>query len=274
VIFVGDNSSRALKARRNEGDEAVQAFYSVEVAAEHLRGELRRGDLVLLKGSMADRLDVIATEVMRPGEAGGRSPEPAGAGSGGRVQVVVGLGNPGAGLGETPHNVGHRVVDLLAASLGASWTPQRDAMVARVDGGGPTTYLIKPAARMNVIGPAVRRIGLRLGFAAPDCILVHDDLDLPMGSVRARARSSDGGHRGVRSVFRAFRTDEIRRVRVGVGRPAPGQPVEEFVLTPFAAEARADLDEALAAAADRALEVLGRPERIRGRANRGRAAAA
>jgi aminoacyl-tRNA hydrolase len=269
VIFVGNNSSRALKARRHEEDEGVQAFYSVEVAAEHLRSELRPGDLVLLKGSLADRLDVIAAEVMRPRHAGGRPPDPGGAGSGDRFQVVLGLGNPG-GFDDTPHNVGHRVVDLLARALGASWTQQKDAVVARVDGEGQTTYLIKPAARMNVIGPAVRRIGGRMGFSASDCILVHDDLDLPIGTVRVRTRSSDGGHRGVRSVFQAFRTDEIRRVRVGVGRPEQGQPVEEFVLTPFAPATLADVDGAVAEAADRALELLGRPERVgRGAAQRG-----
>ena len=263
VIFVGNNSSRALRARRGEEDEAVQAFYSVEVAAEHLRGELQPGDLVLLKGSLADRLDVIAAEVMRPRDAGRRPPDPDGAGSGGRLQVVLGLGNHGAAFDDTPHNVGHRVVDLLARALGASWTQQKDATVARVDGEGQTTYLIKPAARMNVIGPAVRRIAGRMGFSASDCILVHDDLDLPIGTVRVRTRSSDGGHRGVRSVFQAFRTDEIRRVRVGVGRPEQGQPVEEFVLTPFAPATLADVDEAVAEAADRALELLGRPERVR-----------
>ena len=123
---------------------------------------------------------------------------------------------------------------------------------------------------MNVIGPAVRRIGGRMGFSASDCILVHDDLDLPIGTVRVRTRSSDGGHRGVRSVFQAFRTDEIRRVRVGVGRPEQGQPVEEFVLTPFAPATLADVDGAVAEAADRALELLGRPERVgRGAAQRG-----
>ncbi len=206
---------------------------------------------------------------MRPRDAGRRPRDPDGAGSGGRFQVVLGLGNPGAAFDDTPHNVGHRVVDLLARALGASWTQQKDAMVARLDGGGRTTYLIKPGARMNVIGPAVLRIARRLGFSASDCILVHDDLDLPIGTVRVRTRSSDGGHRGVRSIFQAFRTDEIRRVRVGVGRPARGQPVEEFVLTPFAPGDRADLDEALAEAADRALELLGRPERVGRGAARG-----
>ena len=150
------------------------------------------------------------------------------------MRVVVGLGNPGGGYGDTPHNVGHRVLDLLAGALGARG---RGSRARRWRGWRPTarsTYLVKPAARMNVAGPAlVRDRPGAWAFGSPDLVLVHDDLDLPVGSVRVRTRSSDGGHRGVRSVFQAFRTDEIRRVRVGVGRPAPGQPVEEFVLTPL-----------------------------------------
>ena len=118
VIFVGNNSSRALRARRHEEDEAVQAFYSVEVAAEHLRGELRPGDLVLLKGSLADRLDVIAAEVMRPRDAGRRPPDPGGAGSGGRFQVILGLGNPGAAFDDTPTTSG-------TASSTSSRAPRR-----------------------------------------------------------------------------------------------------------------------------------------------------
>jgi PTH1 family peptidyl-tRNA hydrolase len=129
--------------------------------------------------------------------------------------------------------------------------------VARAEAGGAVAYLVKPDARVNVAGPALVEIGRRLGFGSPDLVLVHDDLDLPVGSVRVRTRSSDGGHRGVRSVFQAFRTDEIRRVRVGVGRPAPGQAVEEFVLTPLPPETVAALDEAAAEAAGRALELLG-----------------
>jgi UDP-N-acetylmuramoyl-tripeptide--D-alanyl-D-alanine ligase len=256
VVFTGNNSARALRARRGEGDEALQAFYSVEVAAEHLRGAVRPGDLVLLKGSVNDRLDLIADELMRP--RGARRPRAHAVppGSGGSVRVVVGLGNPGERYGDTPHNVGHRVLDRLASGLGARWAREPGAMVARTEADGAVAYLVKPDARVNVAGPALLEIGRRLGFGSPDLVLVHDDLDLPVGSVRVRTRSSDGGHRGVRSVFQAFRTDEIRRVRVGVGRPAPGQPVEEFVLTPLPPETVAALDEAAAEAAGRALELL------------------
>jgi UDP-N-acetylmuramoyl-tripeptide--D-alanyl-D-alanine ligase len=268
VVFVGNNSAKSLRARRGEGDVALQAFYSVEVAAEFLRAELRRGDLVLLKGSESDRLDLIAAELMQP--------EPAVAGrelgvpdSGGRLQVVVGLGNQGARYADAPHNVGHRVLDRLATALGATWEQERDAAVARVADGDRTLCLVKPAARMNASGPLLARVARRIGFGAPDLVLVHDDLDLSIRQVRVRERSGDAGHRGVRSVLQAFRTDEIRRVRVGVGRPPRGQPADEYVLEPFALQVRADVDGAVAEAADRVLELLGRPERVRGRAARG-----
>jgi UDP-N-acetylmuramoyl-tripeptide--D-alanyl-D-alanine ligase len=272
VVFVGNNSAKCLKARRHERDDALQAFYSVEAAAEFLRAKVRPGDLVLLKGSPVDRLEVIAERLEVPAGTAGRGVEVPD--SGGRLQVVVGLGNPGARYAGTPHNVGHRVLDLLARALGADWVPGPDATVARVGSGGRPVCLLKPTARMNATGAVLERVARRMGFGPPDCILVHDDLDLPVRSVRVRTRSGDAGHRGVRSVLQTFRTDEIRRVRIGIGRPEAGQGIEEFVLTPFAPEVRADVDGAVAEAADRVLELLGRSERIRGRANRDRGAAA
>ncbi len=268
MVFVGNNSAKSLRARRGEGDAALQAFYSVEVAAEFLRAELRRGDLVLLKGSESDRLDLIAAELMRPERAGaGRElgvPD-----SGGRLQVVAGLGNPGARYADTPHNVGHRVLDRLATALGATWEAQgrRGGGAGGATATGPCAWS-KPAARMNASGPVLVRVARRIGFGAADLVLVHDDLDLSIRQVRVRERSGDAGHRGVRSVLQAFRTDEIRRVRVGVGRPPRGQPADEYVLQPFAREVLADVDGAVAEAADRVLELLGRPERVRGRAAR------
>jgi aminoacyl-tRNA hydrolase len=279
VIFVGNASAKCLKAKQDTRDETLRAFYSVEAAAQHLRGCLRSGDLVLIKGSRIDRLEVIVMESMRSwsvadGQRSDRSLPgvdavaiPA-AEAGGRLQVVVGLGNPGARYDDTPHNVGHRVLDLLASTLGAGWRQEADAMVAMVESSGKTLYLIKPAARMNTIGPTLLAIGERMGFGPGDCILVHDDLDLPIRSVRVRTRSGDAGHRGVRSVFQAFRTDEIRRVRVGIGRPPQSQEVEDYVLTPFDAATLDIVDGACAEAADRALALLGRSERVRGRASR------
>jgi aminoacyl-tRNA hydrolase len=247
VVFVGNHSAKVLKAKRGD---ALQAFYSAEAAAEHLHDWLAPGDLVLLKGSPIDELERISTTSKRSPRS------PAFASSGG-CQVVAGLGNPRPGDRDTPHNVGHRVLDLLASALGAAWSEQKDAQVARGDG----VLLLKPVAWMNVSGRALAALAERLGFGPADLILVHDDLDLPIRSVRVGARSGDGGHRGVRSVLRAFRTDEIRRVRVGVGRPAQGQRVGGFVLAPFDAESLAAVDAACADAANRILELLGRARR-------------
>jgi PTH1 family peptidyl-tRNA hydrolase len=271
VIFVGNASAKALGAKRHANDDRVEAFYSPEAAAEHLLGWLRPGDLALLKGSSnADRLDAIVEAARQPRRlassrgAGVRAQERAG-----RLEVVVGLGNPAPQLRDTPHNVGHRVLDVVADALGARWEQDGDALVARSERDGRSVLLLKPAAWMNVTGKRLLALAERLGFGAPDFILVHDDLDLPIRSVRVRMRSGHGGHNGVRSVLDAFRTDEIRRVRVGVGRPPKGQRVEDFVVTPFDAASLAALDGACAEAADRVLELLGRRERVRGAARAG-----
>jgi aminoacyl-tRNA hydrolase len=249
AVFVGNNSAKALAGRRHAGDEALQAFYSAEAAAEHLHAWLRPGDLVLLKGSPLDRLGAIAAE--RP-LAGTVLPASRG------CPVVVGLGNPGARFRDTPHNVGHRVLARLASELGARFEEERDGRVARAVHAGEPLLLVEPAARMNVTGPCLTALARRLGFAAGDLVLVLDDLDLPLGTVRVRERSGDGGHRGLRSVLEAFRTDEIRRVRIGVGRPARGREVEAFVVAPFDPESLARVDAACAEAAARVLELLGR----------------
>ena len=249
VVFVGNNSAKALRA--SPGNDALQAFYSSDVAAEHLHAWLRPGDLVLVKGSPYDALDPIATGSRRTTRLDARPR--------GRCQVVAGLGNPRTSLRDTPHNAGHRVLDRLADALGASWHDEGDAQVARVDG----LLLVKPAAWMNVSGRTLAAVAERLGFGAADLIVVHDDLDLPLGSVRVRTRSGDGGHRGMRSVLHAFHTDEIRRVRVGVGRPTGGLSFERFVVTPLDPARLAALDEACAEAANRALALLGRGERVR-----------
>jgi PTH1 family peptidyl-tRNA hydrolase len=173
------------------------------------------------------------------------------------AHVVVGLGNPGAEYRDTRHNVGQRVLDHLARHvLGVPW--RRDGPMIRARGrwGGAPIALIKPLAFMNVCGPVVAE-ALRRHRAGPeDLILVYDDLDLPLGTVRVRLKGSHGGHRGVRSVIEALGTQEFRRVKVGIGRPARKEDVVDFVLTPFAPEEWPTVDAAVAAAAERVLALI------------------
>jgi PTH1 family peptidyl-tRNA hydrolase len=86
---------------------------------------------------------------------------------------------------------------------------------------------------MNVTGPAVERLGRRLGLDPADLILVYDDIDLPLGTVRVRMKGSHGGHKGVRSIIETLGTAELRRVKVGIGRPGGKDEVVDHVLSPF-----------------------------------------
>jgi UDP-N-acetylmuramoyl-tripeptide--D-alanyl-D-alanine ligase len=171
--------------------------------------------------------------------------------------VVVGLGNRGARFQDTPHNVGQRIVDELARSLGTEWKQLDHAAVAKVDGDNGSFYLVKLLAEINESGPVLRDIGRELGFEWSDCILVHDDLDLPLGSVRIRMRGSAGGHRGVRSILQTLGTDELRRVKVGIGRPEAAQDLKMYLLDRFPPALRPQVDAACAEAAGHVLQMLG-----------------
>jgi PTH1 family peptidyl-tRNA hydrolase len=149
------------------------------------------------------------------------------------VQAVVGLGNPGPEYKGTRHNVGQRVVDHLARTLKKRWSREGASQVARAQWRGEPLYLIKPGSFMNVTGPAVARLGRRLGLDPADLILVYDDIDLPLGKVRVRMKGSHGGHKGVRSIIETLGTAELRRIKVGIGRPGGKDEVVDHVLSPF-----------------------------------------
>lgn len=176
------------------------------------------------------------------------------------AQAVVGLGNPGSQYINTRHNVGQRVVDLLARRLETRFAREGGHHVARAEWQGEALYLFKPSSFMNVCGPAVARLARRHQLTPPDLVIVFDDLDLPLGKVRARLKGSAGGHNGVRSLIDAFGTDALRRVKVGIGRPAPPgrerELVVDHVLSPFYPDELSTVDAACDAAADLALQLV------------------
>lgn len=172
------------------------------------------------------------------------------------AHVVVGLGNPGPEYRATRHNVGQRVLDLLAQMLNRSWRRDGPAMMARGPWRGEAVVLVKPLAFMNVSGPAVAEALRRQDADPADLILVYDDIDLPLGTVRVRMKGSHGGHKGVRSVIEALGTQEIRRVKMGIGRPDRKDEVADHVLAPFEPEELPVVDAAVAAAAERVLGLI------------------
>ncbi len=172
------------------------------------------------------------------------------------AQAVVGLGNPGAEYTGTRHNVGQRVVDHLARTLRKRWSREGSSRVAKAEWRGEPLYLIKPGSYMNVTGPAVERLCRRLGLDPADLILVYDDIDLPLGKVRVRMKGSHGGHKGVRSIIDTLGTAELRRVKVGIGRPGAKDEVVDHVLSPFLPDELPLVEAACAEAADHALELI------------------
>ncbi len=172
----------------------------------------------------------------------------------------MGLGNPGLEYRDTRHNVGHRVVDKLARRLRCRLAEDGGHRVGRGRWKDETVYLVKPAAYMNQSGPAVARILRRLGLDAADLVLVFDDLDLPLGTVRVRMKGTAGGHNGVRSVLEVLGTEAVRRVKIGIGRPGePGRDREEVVdhvLSGFEPDEGPVVEAACEEAVERTLKLL------------------
>ncbi|HMH53643.1 MAG TPA: aminoacyl-tRNA hydrolase [Candidatus Acidoferrum sp.] len=172
------------------------------------------------------------------------------------MTVVAGLGNPGPRYQGTRHNVGQRVLDHLAPTLRAGWRDEGWALVARGRWRDEPVHLVKPQSFMNVTGPAIATALRRLHAEGADLIMVYDDIDLALGAVRMRMKGSHGGHNGMRSVIETLGTDEIRRVKVGIGRPERKADVADHVLDRFQPEEVTLIEDAVALAADRVLQLI------------------
>ena len=168
-------------------------------------------------------------------------------------RVIVGLGNPGAEYRETRHNLGHRVVEELAARLDARFRLRGPAHVAEAAWQGGPLHLAKLVSFMNVSGPPLARLLRLLDATSSQLVVVYDDLDLPFGTVRTRQRGRHGGHHGMESILASVGTQEVRRVKIGVGRPATRDEVVDWVLTGFSSEEREALPGVIERAADAAL---------------------
>jgi peptidyl-tRNA hydrolase, PTH1 family len=172
--------------------------------------------------------------------------------------LVVGLGNPGPDYAETRHNVGFRVVELLAARAGGGRFSRHrtnsDVLEARL--AGRRVVLAKPRTYMNVSGGPVA--GLVKYFSVPieDLVVVHDDLDLGFGVVRLKRGGGEGGHNGLRSISSAVGTKDYLRVRFGIGRPPGRQDPADFVLKRFSGVEKKELEFAVDLAADAAEALL------------------
>lgn len=168
------------------------------------------------------------------------------------MRMVVGLGNPGREYEETRHNAGFLAVDYLARAEGLTFASSDfSATLARGRISGQDVLLAKPLTYMNLSGLAVGAL-VRWYKLDPreDLLVISDDLDLPLGRLRLRARGSHGGHRGLLSIINELGTSDFARLRIGIGRPGERESVIDKVLGEFSDAEGRILDEVIGTAAD------------------------
>jgi peptidyl-tRNA hydrolase, PTH1 family len=172
--------------------------------------------------------------------------------------LVVGLGNPGPDYAETRHNVGFRVVELLAARAGGGRFSRHRTNADVLEGrlAGRRVVLAKPRTYMNVSGGPVAGLAKYFSVPVEDLVVVHDDLDLGFGVVRLKRGGGEGGHNGLRSISSAVGTKDYLRVRFGIGRPPGRQDPADFVLKRFSGSEKKELEFAVDLAADAAEALL------------------
>ena len=146
------------------------------------------------------------------------------------IRLVAGLGNPGAEYAHTRHNIGFMIVDLLAHEAGWSWekSSKWDAATARLG----DAMLIKPASSMNRSGHPLHAIAQFYKIDPQQILVVLDDFSIPLGRLRIRQNGGPGGHHGLESIIVQFGSEEIPRLRIGIG-PAPAQGSSDYVLGNF-----------------------------------------
>jgi PTH1 family peptidyl-tRNA hydrolase len=175
--------------------------------------------------------------------------------------LIVGLGNPGPKYAATRHNIGFAVVDGLAAQLGARLARHNRAMALAAEGrlgapgSGESVVLVEPLSFMNESGGPVKALMGFYGVDAGHLVVIHDELDLPFGSIRTKLGGGDNGHNGLRSIRSSLGSGDFFRVRVGIGRPNGRQDPAEYVLSGFGSAERVELP-ALSERAGQAAESL------------------
>jgi peptidyl-tRNA hydrolase, PTH1 family len=165
------------------------------------------------------------------------------------VKIVVGLGNPGREYAATRHNLGFMVVDELARGVGPGERRNRfHSDLVEVFDGQEKIVLLKPRTYMNLSGRAVREAISWYKMSLDELLVVVDDIDLPFGSMRMRAKGGSGGHNGLKSIIAELQGDAFPRLRIGIGR-GPGHATRQ-VLSRFTSEEERVLPSVLLAAAN------------------------
>ena len=187
------------------------------------------------------------------------------------MKLIVGLGNPGIEYQFTPHNLGFLTIDRIANNFGLGIrNRQCRALTARAEIAEQPVLLAKPETYMNLSGLAVRDLLAKYKLSASsDLILIYDELDLPLGTIRIRLRGSSAGHNGVESVMGALGTQDFLRIRLGIAPERKVADEVKFVLTPFRKRELQQVDQVLDTAVEAVKVILTEgPETAMNRFNR------
>jgi len=172
--------------------------------------------------------------------------------------LVAGLGNPGERYARNRHNLGYRVVELLASDAGERFRKVRfvPADAAEIRHADDRLLLAKAHSYMNESGPAIASLARKQHVEPDHVIVVHDEIDLPLGALRVKFGGSTAGHNGVRSVASALRTPDFFRIRLGVGRPTGRKDAADWVLEDFAKREEPDIEILVADGAEATLALV------------------
>lgn len=166
------------------------------------------------------------------------------------MKVIVGLGNPGKEYKDTRHNIGFMVLEELAARHPVEKQDSKfDAVIGHVRIGQEKVLLVKPLTYMNLSGRSVQPIIHWYKLDLEDLMVVHDDMDLSVGTLRIRQQGGSGGHRGLNSIIEQLGTKEFARMRVGIGRPDRADAVD-WVLGHFSGQEKDEMNQVVKTTAD------------------------
>lgn len=171
--------------------------------------------------------------------------------------LILGLGNPGEEYRDTRHNVGYMVVDRMARDLGIPLEQTAfKALFGRGKVGSEDILLAKPLTFVNLSGGSAKALldGFEITFF--NLLVIHDDLDLPLSTIRVKMGGRSGGHRGLESIIEHLGTNEFGRIRIGIGHPPGRQDPATYVLRPFTRRQWREMDVAVGRAIDAILVVV------------------
>jgi PTH1 family peptidyl-tRNA hydrolase len=160
--------------------------------------------------------------------------------------MIIGLGNPGERYAETRHNIGFKVINKIAKMYNIRVNKSRyQAKIGTGNIEGINVVLAKPQTFVNLSGEAVKILSERYNILSERLIIIYDDIHLPVGKLRIRSSGSSGGHNGVQSIINHINTQQFPRIRIGIGTPAKGENMADYVLARFKEDEREIINNAV-----------------------------